>query len=176
MKEALQTLTAENAMRVYKEMSVGGPKLYPKTFIENGVTKIRASLEYLLYGSEPLDQRFYNFAGNPESEYRLNGVGRAFASTALFLLNHKQYAIWNSAVDGGLEMLGILPSNVPGENLGSRYLVITEVMKSLAERCGFADLSLADEFVELLHHGNLVCSELQRPGVHISAPDISVPL
>jgi hypothetical protein len=155
LQDALKTLTEQDAFKIYKEMSVGGPKLYPKTFAENGIAKIRASLSYLLYGKEPLEQRFYNFAGNPESEFRLSGVGRAFASTALFLLDHKEYPIWNGAVDGGLEALGLHPKTPASENLGVRYLAIAKVMISLREKCGFEDLSITDEFVELVFHGKL---------------------
>jgi hypothetical protein len=155
LRDALKTLTEQDAHKIYKEMSVGGPKLYPTTFAENGITKIRTSLSYLLYGTEPLEERFYNFAGNPESEFRLSGVGRAFASTALFLLDHNEYAIWNGAVDGGLEVLGLHPKTPTSANLGVRYLAIVKAMKSLREKCGFEDLSVADEFVELVFHGNL---------------------
>ncbi len=155
LKDAVQRLSEKDAMKIYQEMSVGGPKLYPKTFAENGIAKIRASLAYLLHGAEPLEQRFHNFAGNPESEYRLSGVGRAFASTALFLLDHKDYAIWNAAVDGGLKTLGLLPKLPTTENLGVRYVATLKAMKSLQQRCGFEDLSLADEFVELVFNGKL---------------------
>ena len=48
MKDALEKLPDQEALRIYREMSVGGPKLYPKTFTENGITRIRASLQYLL--------------------------------------------------------------------------------------------------------------------------------
>jgi hypothetical protein len=156
MKDSLPKLSEDDAMKIYKEMSVGGPKLYPKTFFENGIEKIRSALAYLLYGTEPVNERFYNFAGNPESDYRLSGVGRAFASTALFLLDHKEFAIWNSAVDGGLESLGLMPVMAGGAHLGDRYCTVLGAMKGLQKRCGFEDLSLADEFVELIFHGQLV--------------------
>ena len=155
-RDSLSRLSEVDAMKIYKEMSVGGPKLYPKTFVENGIEKIRSSLAYLLYGTEPVNERFYNFAGNPESDYRLSGVGRAFASTALFLLDHKEFAVWNSAVDGGLESLGLLPAITSNANLGDRYCTILRAMKELQKRCAFEDLSLADEFVELIFHGQLV--------------------
>jgi hypothetical protein len=156
MKDSLPKLSEDDAMKIYKEMSVGGPKLYPKTFCENGIQKIRSALAYLLYGEEPVNERFYNFAGNPESDYRLSGVGRAFASTALFLLDHKEFAIWNSAVDGGLESLGLMPVLAGSAHLGDRYCTILAAMKGLQRKCGFEDLSLADEFVELIFHGQLV--------------------
>lgn len=170
LQDALKKLSEQNALKIYKEMSVGGPKLYPKTFAENGIAKIRASLSYLLYGKEPLEQRFYDFAGNPESEFRLSGVGRAFASTALFLLDHKEYAIWNGAVDSGLETLGLHPKTPTSENLGIRYLAIVKAMKSLRKRCGFDDLSLADEFVELVMRGKLG-NITPKPAADLTLPE-----
>jgi hypothetical protein len=155
LPHALDNLSLEDAERIYNEMTVGGPKLYPRTYIENGLEKIRESLKYLLYGSDDIAQRFHNFAGNPESEFRLNGVGRAFASTALFLVDHKRYGIWNAAVDGGLKKLGMLPKRKRGAHLGEQYIAIVDALKELQAVCGFQDLSITDEFVELIYHGKI---------------------
>lgn len=149
-KRRLQNLSLEEASKIYNEMAVGGPRLYPKTFIENGLEKIRASLDYLLYGEDDLAARFTNFAGNPESEYRLNGVGRAFASTALFLIDFHNNGIWNSAVDGGLRVLEMLPKKKG--TIGDQYIEIVKTLKSIQSMCGFEDLSITDEFVELIFH------------------------
>jgi hypothetical protein len=176
MKDSLSKLSEHEALKIYKEMSVGGPKLYPNTFVENGIDKIRLGLAYLLYGTEPLAERFYNFAGNPESDYRLNGVGRAFASTALFLLDHKGFAIWNGAVDGGLQSLGLLPTIPSGTDLGERYIAIMGAMKDLQKRCGFEDLSLADEFVELIFHGKLLLPLAPEPPTTPPHPDTPEPV
>jgi len=153
--DAIDKITIKDAEKIYQEMAVGGPRLYPKTFIENGIEKIKKSFKYLLFNKKPLEERFYNFVENPDSEYRINGVGRAFASTLLFLLDHKNNGIWNSAIDGGLEILGFLPPKERNENKGQRYIKIVGVLKDLARRCGFGDLSLVDEFVELTFHGKL---------------------
>jgi len=154
-RENLDRLTEEQARRIYDEMTVGGPQLYPQTYMENGVEKIRKSLVYLLYSNEPLEERFYNIVSNPDSEYRLNGVGRAFASTALFLADHHNYAIWNGAVDGGLQKLDLLPKKVKGEHTGQHYMSVTKVLKELGEKCNFEDFSVIDEFVELVFHDKL---------------------
>lgn len=151
-EKTLGKLTLEQAKRIYDEISVGGPKLYPRTFIENGLEKLRTSLIYLLYGKAPLEERFFNVVGNPDSDYMLNGIARAFASTALFVINHKKYAIWNTAVNGGLQRLGLLPRKKRGEHIGQRYMEINGAMKSLQVKCGFEDLSYTDEFVELIYH------------------------
>lgn len=166
-EEALDNLALEDAKRIYNEMTVGGPRLYPKTFIDNGLEKIKTSLKYLLYGTDKLEERFYNFARNPESEYRLNGVGRAFASTALFLTNPREYAVWNGAVDGGLKMLDMLPKRKRDEHIGETYLRIVETLKGLQKKCGFEDLSVTDEFVELIYHEKIGTDVLKETGKEI---------
>ncbi|MBN2387688.1 MAG: hypothetical protein JXB85_11775 [Anaerolineales bacterium] len=160
-RKRLNSLTLAEAARIYSDMAVGGPRLYPKTYIENGLDKIKASLVYLLYSDDPLDVRFTNFASNPESEYRLNGVGRAFASTALFLVDFHNYGIWNSAVDGGLRVLSMLPKRKP--QLGETYVQIVNVLKQLQATCGFDDLSVTDEFVELIYHEKIGLSVFKTP-------------
>lgn len=175
-KKHLRNLTLEEAGRIYNEMAVGGPRLYPKTYIDNGLEKIKASLEYLLYGTDSLDLRFTNFAGNPESEYRLNGVGRAFASTALFLTDFQNYGIWNSAVDGGLRVLDMLPKRKPV--LGETYVQIVKALKQLQAGCGFEDLSVTDEFVELIYHEKIGMDVFKAPEKQVEkaaeVEDISV--
>jgi hypothetical protein len=161
-KERIQNLTMDEAMTIYHEMSVGGPKLFPITFKENGIEKIRNSLSYLLYGEDLIDERFYNFAYNPESEHKLNGVSRAFASTALFLSSPKEYPIWNNAIDGGLDLLGLLPKRERGEHQGKTYVKISEKLKELNKICKFNDLSYTDEFIELIYHGKIGASVLKE--------------
>jgi hypothetical protein len=170
-KENLNSLDLGSAQKIYDEISVGGPKVYPKVFIENGMPKIRQALHYLLYGPDDVATRFYNFAGNPESEHRLNGVGREFTSTALFLLDRNQYGIWNSAVDGGLKLLEALPDKGPGSTLGQQYVEIVSALKELQARCKLEDLSLVDEFVELVCHGKIGAA-LFKPPAREPEPDV----
>jgi len=149
-KEKLAELTVDEAQKIYNEMSVGGPRLYPISFIENGIEKIRKSFRYLLYGDDPIEERFYSLVDNPESEYWLNGIGRSYASTALLVLDSQEFGIWNGAIDEGLKMLDMLPKREKGEHKGKTYVKIVSVLKELQQRCGFEDLSLTDEFVELI--------------------------
>jgi len=151
-KEKLEKLTIEEALFLYNKITVGGPKLYPSTFKQNGIEKIRKSLIYLLYKDDPIEERFYNFAFNFDSEYKLIGIGKNFASILLFLTYPEEYAIWNGAVDGGLEMLGLLPKREKGEHYGKHYLKINDAVKNLSKKLGLNDLSLTDEFLELIFH------------------------
>lgn len=154
-KDKLRKLNKQDAQKMYKEMTVGGPQLYPRSFIENGIERIRKDLEYLLYGKESLSERFYNVIDNLNSEYYLKGVGRAFASTALLLFNNKEYGIWNGAIEGGLKKMDLLPKRERGEHAGLTYVKILEVLKELQKKCSFSDLSVTDEFVELIYHGTI---------------------
>lgn len=173
--EAVDGLTLENAERIYREATVGGPQLHPRTFRENGIEKIRKSFKYLLFGDEPLEKRFYNVVENSESEYRLGGIGRAFASTLLFLLDHKNNGIWNNAIDGGLEILDLLPPKEKSENKGERYIKIVRVLKGLAQQCSFEDLSLVDEFVELIFHEKIGMGIIPESQIETVLPTVSVP-
>lgn len=169
-KDKLDKLTIEEARKIYDEMTVGGPRLYPRSFIENGIEKIRKDLIYLIYGSEPLEERLFNVIENVSHEYYLKGVGRAFASTALFLHNHRDFAIWNGAIDGGLAKLGLMPRKERGEHRGQLYVNIIKVLKDLQKECGFEDLSVTDEFVELIFHGKIGESVLKEPEPPIEPP------
>ena len=175
VKEKLTSLNMDEAQKIYNEMSVGGPRLYPVTFKENGIEKVRESLSYLLHGKEPLEERFYNFVDNPESEYKLNGVGRAFASTALLLINPKDYGIWNGAIDGGLRMLDMFPKHERGEHKGKTYVKIVAVLKRLQQKCGLEDLSYTDEFVELVYHQKIGTDTLTEKLPSIDMPDNTMP-
>ena len=152
-KERLRKLNKQDIQKLYKEMTVGGPQLYPRSFIENGVERIREALEYLLYGKQSVSERFYSVIDNWNSEYYLKGVGRAFASTALLLYDHNEFGIWNGAIEGGLKKLDLLPKRERGEHSGLTYVKILKVLKNLQIKCSFPDLSVTDEFVELIYHG-----------------------
>jgi hypothetical protein len=154
-KESLSKLTINDAKKIYKEMTVGGPQLYPRSFVENGIEKIKGSLDYLLYGKEPIEQRFFKVVGDIDSEHFLKGVGRAFASTALLLFDCDKFGIWNGAIEGGLKKLGLLPKKERGEHIGQTYVKIVRTLKDLQTKCGFKDLSITDEFVELIYHGKI---------------------
>jgi len=162
-RDRLSGLTVGEAQRIYKEMTVGGPQLYPRSFIENGIEKIRHSLDYLLYGEDPLEARFFNVVENVDSEYYLSGVGRAFTSTALLLYDYRHFGVWNGAIDGGLTKLGLFPRKKRGEHSGQTYVKVLDVLKELQKKCGFPDLSVTDEFVELIYHGKIGEQIVEQP-------------
>lgn len=78
-----------------------------------------------------------------------------------------RFAIWNGAVDGGLKLLGMLPRRKRGEHIGETYVKITDALKELQAKCGFEDLSIVDEFLQLIHHGTIGMDILiiEEPGI-----------
>jgi len=42
-----------------------------------------------------------------------------------------------------------------GEHIGKTYVKILKILKDLREKCEFDDLSVVDEFVELIYHGKI---------------------
>ena len=161
-EESIAELSVEDAQRLYNQMSVGGRKLLLQTYLGNGIGKIRAALSYLLYGDAPLAERFYNFVGNQKSKYRLKGVGKAFASTALHLTCPTGFAIWNGAIDEGLKILGAAPQKTRGEHIGETYVKVTQALTELMSRGGLPDLNITDEFVELVYHGRISLAMIEE--------------
>lgn len=103
----IDVLTEEEAQSLYKNTG-WGVKLYQRTFQENGLERIRASLHYLLYSPDPIEDRFFNVV-DQHGTHKLGGVGREFASFLLCMHDNQHYGIWNRHVDDGLKLLRMTP-------------------------------------------------------------------
>lgn len=167
-REAIDQLSAEDALKLYKNTG-WGVKLYPHTFIENGIERIKDSLQYLLYGDAPLEERFTNVV-DPNGSYKIKGTGREFASFLLCVKDPQEYGIWNGAVDDGLKLLKMTPRRKRGEKVGETYIKVLQVLKKLQDKCGFGDLQITDEFIELIGHG-LLGKELLKVRPKPKAPE-----
>jgi hypothetical protein len=149
--EWIEALTEEKALRLYKNTG-WGVKLYQRTFRENGLERIKASLIYLLYSDDPIEERFFNVVDR-QGSHKLHGTGREFASFLLCMHDNQQYGIWNGPVDDGLNLLKMIPRRERGEHIGQTYAKVVTRLKELQELGGFDDLQFVDEFLELLAKG-----------------------
>jgi hypothetical protein len=70
-------------------------------------------------------------------------------------------------VDGVLKKLGMLPKKKQGEHTGETYVSVVKVLRELQGKCGFEDLSVTDEFVELIYHGKIGAEVLGDMGEEI---------
>lgn len=151
--DGIERMTEEDALLLYKNAG-HGIKMYPHSFMENGLDKIKAALKYLIYADQPLAQRFYNVV-DQNGTHKLFGAGRDFASFLLCAYDSEEYAIWNAAADEGLKLLKMKPAKRRGEKIGETYVKVRDALKNLQSRCGFADLRVTDDFIELIGHGLL---------------------
>jgi len=149
--EWIEALTEEEALRLYKNAG-WGVKLYQRTFLENGLDRIKASLTYLLYSDDPIEERFFNVV-DKQGSHKLHGTGREFASFLLCMHDNQQYGIWNGPVDNGLNLLKMTPRREWGEHIGQTYAKVVARLKELQGLGGFDDLQFVDEFLELLAKG-----------------------
>jgi hypothetical protein len=149
--EWIENLTEAQALELYKTTG-WGVKLYQRTFLESGLERIKDSLRYLLYGDDPVEERFLSVVDS-RGTHKLSGVGREFASFLLCLHDNHQYGIWNGQVDEGLRLLRASPRRQRGEHIGQTYAKVVQQLKEIQELGRFADLQFVDEFLELLARG-----------------------
>lgn len=176
--EWIERLAEDQALRLYKTTG-WGVKIYQRSFVENGLDRIKASLSYLLfYSDDPIEERFFNVVDG-KGAYKLNGVGREFASFLLCMCDNQQYGIWNRSVDDGLKLLQMTPRRERGEHIGQTYARVVSKLKELQELGGFADLQFVDEFLELLAKGFIGKDVLDRQEeaqiTPVEVEDIEVP-
>jgi len=104
--------------------------------------RIRTAFRRLLYGHEPLAQRFDGMRG-------IRMVGAAFISEMLAHHNHREYAIWNRRSREGLVRLGISETVLPKSSQisGKQYASFCGLAKSVLEQVS----ALCPDFRDLFH-------------------------
>lgn len=97
--------------------------------IENtGIQTLKTSLINLLFGSNPIAERWDSFLGN------VNGLGYAAASELLCYANPAEYMIYNGTTNTAFEYFGIpLVSKYSYQRTGTRYIQVCEAGKEVLE-------------------------------------------
>ena len=123
--------------------------LVDQILAKNDLTKIRESLNDLLYGSDNLELRFDNF--------KIKNLGTASITEIMSFVNPDQYALWNDKPRKAFHILGIdqIPAKVfkNSQISGSNYIKCNQIMKeicSILTNKGFTDIDLLD--VDLFIH------------------------
>jgi hypothetical protein len=96
--------------------------------IISDVKKFREMLKFLLDESIDIKQRI-NEILEINGKYRIEGVGKALATSFLFDFNPDKYCIWNNRVEQGLEKIGWKPQ-LKGK-MGEKYSQILETLEKL---------------------------------------------
>ena len=111
-------------------MIIWGNKHYiiDKYIADNGFDHLKKSIANLLYGSEPIEQRWDNFKDN------IKGFGPAMMSELLCYVNPNEYMIWNTTAANAYKNLEI--KGIPKHNYqitGKKYVELTRYSKEIQE-------------------------------------------
>lgn len=111
-------------------MIIWGNKHYiiDKYIADNGFDHLKKSIANLLYGSEPIEQRWDNFKDN------IKGFGPAMMSELLCYVNPNEYMIWNTTAANAYKNLEI--KDIPKHNYqitGKKYVELTKYSKEIQE-------------------------------------------
>jgi len=105
--------------------------------LRSGLPTIKTAFRQLLYGNEPIAQRFDLVRKN------VRMMGAASVSEILAHHDHERYPIWNSRSRQGLISLGVKESQLPKSTQisGSQYASFCELVQDVRNR-------IADEYPE----------------------------
>ena len=111
-------------------MIIWGNKHYiiDKYISDNGFEHLKKSIANLLYGSEPIEQRWDDFKDN------IKGFGPAMMSELLCYVNPNEYMIWNTTAANAYKNLEI--KGIPKHNYqitGKKYVELTKYSKEIQE-------------------------------------------
>lgn len=116
-------------------MIIWGNKHYiiDKYILDNGFENLKKSIANLLYGNEPLEERWDIF------KEKIKGFGPAMMSELLCYTNPNEYMIWNGTAATAYKNLEI--KNIPKHNYqltGKKYIELTnyskEIQKEILEK------------------------------------------
>jgi len=104
-KEILDTLLVVHAFLERRRFYAGGEKTLKETFLkENGITKIKSSIKYLLFGAEPYTRRIADCIFNPD--YKLKHFGQSCVQETYGWVNTNETPICNERTLKSMQWLG----------------------------------------------------------------------
>ncbi len=110
-------------------MRIWGNKQYAidKMIEQNGITKLKKQLEYLLWSSDPLEERWDTFKSD------VKGFGNGIISELLCRTHPNDHLLWNRRALVALDYLGVkdLP-RYDYQMTGERYSLLCERTKQIA--------------------------------------------
>ena len=120
-------------------------QIYRDRILQN-VSRLRSTLLHLLDDGHPVAQRIDDVKNG---SHRIQGFGRAIATSILMDHDISRYCLWNSKIDSGFAVIGRSPHQ-PGDSIGTAYTgVIREFNALISLR---PNLSLDFEDIDLFLH------------------------
>nr|MBC7244609.1 hypothetical protein [Chloroflexota bacterium] len=136
--------------------------------LRSGLPAIRTAFKQLLYGTDPLPERF------DKVKKSVRMMGAACISEILAHHDHTQYPIWNSRSRQGLITLGVDKSRLPksAQISGAQYASYCKLVQDVRGQVARVDPEFDDLFklYFLLYYISL---EETRPEISMGAPIVS---
>ena len=140
----LTVLTQSQADSLYR--AAGGRQI--TKFRTNHIEYIRDSVDFLLYDTIKLENRFEECALDTGG-FGLIGAGREWPSYLLTLREPGLFAPWSPHTERSLRRLGLLPPGLKHGHTGLGYIDLLDALQVVRIRLGLPDFRAVDEFCYL---------------------------
>jgi hypothetical protein len=117
-------------------------------FRANPLDDVRDSLDFLLYDTISLENRFAECAA-ADGAYKLSGAGKEWAAYLLCLREPELFAPWRTYTERALRRLGLYPKTLGDGHLGLRYLDLLDVLQAVRRSLALPDFQCVDSFCYL---------------------------
>lgn len=127
--------------RFYEISDLGHIIAVNKPILKRNRKKLADNLRFLTNETLPIEQRIDSLIGGPRYQY---GLGINIITKVLTAVYPKKYGVWN---DLSLRVLKRYGFSVPrGISAGTRYRLLCELLRKIAEKSGLDDLNMVDSF------------------------------
>lgn len=143
-QDYLSSLTEVKAAALYR--AAGGRQA--KRFGANPIADVRDAVDFLLYDTIKLENRFEECA-TETGGFGLAGAGKEWPSYLLTLRDPTLFAPWSPHTERTLRRLGMLPAWIRNGHPGLCYIDLLDTLAALAHRLHLPDFRAVDEFCYL---------------------------
>ena len=140
-QEYLPSLTAAEASALYR----GAGGRHAKRFNANPIDEVRDTIDFLLYDTIKLENRFDECAVETGG-FGLAGASKEWPSYLLTLREPTLFAPWSPHTERALRRWGMLPPGFRTGHPGLCYIDLLDILGGLARRMQMPDFRSVDEF------------------------------
>ena len=157
-QDYLPTLTEAEALTLYR--GAGGRQ--SKRFGSNPIADVRDAVDFLLYDTVKLENRFEECAAETGG-FGLAGAGKEWPSYLLTLREPTLFAPWSPHTERTLRRLGMLPPGLRNGHPGLCYIDLLDILAGIAHRAQLPDFRSIDEFCYLNGRQKSAAGQSRRP-------------
>lgn len=117
--------------------------------IVRDIKKFREVMKFLLNESIPVKKRLNEILSR-DGKFRIEGIGKGLATSILMDLDPQKYATWNNKTNMGLKALGLSPEFARGDDWGTRYEKVMEVIRRIKDLKPELSFLEADHFLHIV--------------------------